>query len=58
MGERIRKGRLEQRLFQKKLAKIIRVNEMTLVNWKEGKTKPFKPRLEGLEKILGDLPHS
>ena len=45
------RGRLEQPLFQKKLAKIIRVNEMTIVNWKEGKTKPFKPRLEELEKI-------
>jgi len=42
-------------LFQTDLAKMIGVNEMTIVNWEKGRTKPIKQYLERLEKILGDL---
>jgi len=55
LGERIRKWRLEEGLFQRDLAKIIGVDEMTIVNWEKGRTKPIKQNLERLEKILGDL---
>jgi DNA-binding XRE family transcriptional regulator len=30
------------RLFQRDLAKRIGVNEMTMVNWEKGRTKPIK----------------
>ena len=56
LGERIKKWRLEHGLFQKDLAKMIGVDEMTIVNWEKGRTKPVKKSLERLEKILGDLP--
>jgi len=35
------------------LAKKIRVNEMTIVNWEKGKTKPDKKKFEKLRTILG-----
>jgi DNA-binding XRE family transcriptional regulator len=38
-----------------KLAKRIGANEITIVNWEKGRTKPIKPDLKRLEKILGDL---
>ena len=31
---------MEQELFQKDLAKMIRVDEMIIVNWEKGYTKP------------------
>ena len=34
------------------LAKKIGVNEMTIVNWERGKTKPDKRKFEKLKKIL------
>jgi ribosome-binding protein aMBF1 (putative translation factor) len=37
---------------------MIGVDEMTIVNWEKGRTKPIKQNLERLEKILGDLPSS
>ena len=37
LGERIRKWRLEQGLFQKDLAKMIEVDEMSIVNWEKNK---------------------
>jgi DNA-binding XRE family transcriptional regulator len=52
LGERIKKWRLEQGLFQKDLAKIIGVDEMTIVNWEKGKTMPDKKNLEWLQKLL------
>ena len=52
LGERIRKGGLEQSLFQKDLAKIIGVNEMTIVNCEKGRTKPTKRNLGILKLIL------
>ena len=58
LGERIKKWRLERRLFQVDLAKRIGVSEMTIVNWEKGRTKPIKQNFERLEKILGDFPSS
>ena len=53
LGERIRKWRLEQGLFQKELAEMLDVDEMTIVNWERGKTKPTKENLERSKAILG-----
>jgi len=51
LGERIKKWRLEQGLFQKDLAEMIGVDEMTIVNWEKGKTKPIRTKLEKLIRI-------
>jgi DNA-binding XRE family transcriptional regulator len=40
LGEHVKKWRLEQGLFQRDLAKLIGVNEMTIVNWEKGGAKP------------------
>jgi len=52
MGERIKRWRLEQGLFQRNLAKLIGVDEMSIVNWETGKTEPRKMNLEKLKAIL------
>jgi transcriptional regulator with XRE-family HTH domain len=53
-GEYIRKWRLEQGLLQVDLAKKIGVNEMTIVNWEKGKTRPDDKKLEKLRTIVGN----
>jgi transcriptional regulator with XRE-family HTH domain len=52
LGERIKKWRLEQGLFQRDLAKIIGVDEMTIVNWEKGRTRPKGKNLERIKTIL------
>jgi DNA-binding XRE family transcriptional regulator len=42
LGERIKKWRLEQGLFQEELATMIGIDEMTTVNWEKERTKPIK----------------
>jgi DNA-binding XRE family transcriptional regulator len=56
LGERIKKLRLERGLFQRDLAKMIGVNEMTIVNWEKGRTRPTKRNLERIKIILGFEP--
>jgi transcriptional regulator with XRE-family HTH domain len=53
LGERIRKWRLEQGLFQRDFAKMIGVDEMTIVNWEKGSTKPTEKNIERIKEILG-----
>jgi len=53
LGERIKKWRLEQGLFQVDLAKKVGVSEMTIVNWEKGKTKPAGKNLEKIRIIMG-----
>ncbi len=53
LGERIKKWRLEQGLFQRDLAKLVGVDEMTIVNWEKGRIKPTQKNLERIKKILG-----
>jgi DNA-binding XRE family transcriptional regulator len=52
LGERIQKWRLEQGLFQKDLAKMIGVAEMTIVNSEKGRTKPIMDKLQIIKDIL------
>ena len=52
LGERIRKWRLEQGLFQRDLATMIGMDEVTIVNWEKGRTKPSKEHIEKLETIM------
>jgi DNA-binding XRE family transcriptional regulator len=56
LGEYIRKRRSEQGLFQKDLAEMIGLDEMTVLNLEKRRTKPNKQNLEKVEKMLGDLP--
>jgi len=51
LGERIKKWRLERSLFQRDLAKLIGVDEMTIVNREKRRTKPTKKNLEELQKL-------
>jgi ribosome-binding protein aMBF1 (putative translation factor) len=55
LGDCIKKWRLEHGLFQVDLAKMIGADEMTIVNWEKGRTKPNNQSLKRLEKILGDF---
>jgi len=55
LREGIKKWRLKHGLFQVDLAKKIEVDEITIVNWEKGRTKPIKQNFEKLKKILGDL---
>jgi DNA-binding XRE family transcriptional regulator len=56
LAELIRKWRLEPGLFQRDLAKMIGVNEMTIVNWEKGRVRPTKRNLEKLRAVLGFEP--
>jgi len=53
LGDLIKKWRLEKGVFQKNLAKMIGVSEMTIVNWEKGRTKPTKKNLERIKEIFG-----
>lgn len=54
LGEIIRKWRVEQGIFQKDFAKMLGVDEMTVVNWETGKRVPLKKNLERLSKFIRD----
>ena len=53
LGERVRRFRLEQGLYQVQLAELARVDEMTIVNWEKGRTVPRGERLARLATALG-----
>jgi len=44
---------LEQGLFQRDLANSIGVDEMTIVNWEKGRTRPGKESLKKLRIMMG-----
>jgi len=52
ISKNVGKMRLRQGLFQKDLAKLIGVDEMSIVNCETGKTEPRKRNLEKLKAIL------
>jgi transcriptional regulator with XRE-family HTH domain len=56
-GDHLRKKRLDQKLFQKDVAKILRTNVTTIYNWEKNYTTPelvFMPRII---KFLGYAPY-
>jgi ribosome-binding protein aMBF1 (putative translation factor) len=53
LAECIRKWRLERGLLQVDLAKMVGVNEMTILNWVKGRTKPTRRNWERIKEILG-----
>jgi len=44
---------LEKGLFQKQLARLIGVDEMTIINWEKDRTKPRGREFSKLIKFLG-----
>jgi DNA-binding XRE family transcriptional regulator len=52
LGERIKKWRLERGLFQRDLAKMVGVSEMTIGNWEKGRTKPTEKNILRIKEIL------
>ncbi|MFH1691996.1 MAG: helix-turn-helix domain-containing protein [Candidatus Omnitrophota bacterium] len=52
-AQKIRKYRIERDLKQKDLAKFLRVDEMTIVNWELGRTKPRNMLADRVNKLLG-----
>ena len=51
VGERIRRFRMEQGLYQTKLAELAGVDEMTIVNWEKDRTVPRGERLKSLARV-------
>ncbi|MBD3375769.1 helix-turn-helix domain-containing protein [candidate division KSB1 bacterium] len=52
-GDLIRKKRTEKGLYQKELAEILGVNEMTVVNWEKGRTVPINENLKRIVNYFG-----
>ena len=48
LGQRIRKRRLEQGLKQVELARLLGVNQGTIVNWEKDRTKPGASQMEAV----------
>lgn len=54
IGEHIKRRRLEVGLYQKDVARMIRVSPWTILNWEKGNTKPTVRRIPSLIGFLGD----
>lgn len=54
IGERIRRWRLEKGLFQKDLARLMGVDEMTFVNLAKGETRPLPSKPDKINGFLRD----
>ncbi|MBI4706862.1 MAG: helix-turn-helix transcriptional regulator [Candidatus Omnitrophica bacterium] len=52
-GQKIRKYRLERELKQIELARLLKVDEMTIVNWELDKTKPRDMLANRVNRLLG-----
>ena len=55
IGEAIRKRRLDLNLRQVDAAKSIGCNEMTIVNWEKGHTRPRRKKYSAIRTFLGPL---
>jgi DNA-binding XRE family transcriptional regulator len=56
ISEAIRKRRLDLNLRQVDAAKGIGCNEMTIVNWEKGHTRPRRKKYSAIRTFLGALP--
>jgi transcriptional regulator with XRE-family HTH domain len=54
-GANLRKIRMDAGLQIKELAKAAGLDEMTIVNWEQGRTSPRKDKLKELIRILRTL---
>lgn len=58
IGEHFLKRRLELNLYQTDVAKLLGVDEMTIVNWEKGHTQPSLRCLPRIFEFLGYVPIS
>ena len=56
IGEAIRKRRLDLGLRQIDVAKIIRCNQMSVLNWEKGHTQPQTNKMAEVQRFLNDDP--
>jgi len=57
IGDHIRKKRLDLNLFQKDVARLIGVDEATIVNWEIHKVTPAVAHMPKIIEFLGYLPY-
>ena len=55
LGERIKMYRLEKGISQKKLAKMVGVDESTILSWEVGKHFPLPQKLKLLKRIITQI---
>ena len=53
IADRIKRWRLLNGVYQKDLANRLEVDEMTIVNWEKGRTKPKGVYAENIANTLG-----
>src|SRR5205807_2647308 len=53
IGEAIRKRRLDLGLRQIEVANLVGCNELTIVNWEKGHTRPRTDKMSAIETFLG-----
>jgi len=53
IGERLKKKRMDMRLFQKDVARLIGVSTNTITCWEKGRVEPSKRNLRKIRKFLG-----
>jgi len=54
-GEYIRKWRMDKGIFQVDLAKMLGVDEMTIVNWEKGRTRPDTRWIERVKGAIREI---
>jgi DNA-binding XRE family transcriptional regulator len=56
IGEHLKKRRLDLKLFQKNVARIIGVDETSIWNWENGQSRPASRLIPKIWKFLGYCP--
>lgn len=56
IGEHIKKARMDRGLLQKEVAKLIKVNVMTITNWEKGNSNPMISHMPKIIEFLGYQP--
>ena len=56
LGEHLRKRRIDLKLFQKDIARIIGVDEASIWNWENNRTKPVLKLVPEIIEFLGYNP--
>ena len=56
MGDYLRKARLERKLSQPKVAKILKVSDETILSWEKNNTEPTPKDASKIIKFIGYFP--
>lgn len=57
IGDHIRKGRIDLRLFQREVAERLGVDEATIYLWESNRVKPSLSAMPKIVKLLGYMPY-